>query len=164
MIYIFFNLGECACPPTNLIPHVTVPVHVCWPHSKDRENHPQINSQSGLEWNMSRWDWSPGQSFPALRLPITLNTHSDARTACLPPERRRDRKTKVVRTDKCVVMFMGLEKPVAFPDNPCQVCVLCSFQPSVCLTPSFSLSHSQFCKYILRFCLAYVVARLSGGL
>lgn len=43
------------------------------PHSKHRKN-PQINSQSRLEWNVSHWDCSPGQSFPAFRLPITLCT------------------------------------------------------------------------------------------
>lgn len=43
------------------------------PHSKHRKSL-QINSQSTLEWNVSHWDCSPGQSFPAFRLPITLCT------------------------------------------------------------------------------------------
>lgn len=43
------------------------------PHSKHRKSL-QINSQSTLEWNVSHWDRSPGQSFPAFRLPITLCT------------------------------------------------------------------------------------------
>lgn len=43
------------------------------PHSKQRKSL-QINSQSTLEWNVSHWDRSPGQSFPAFRLPITLRT------------------------------------------------------------------------------------------
>lgn len=132
------------------------------PHSKRREN-PQIKSPiwTGMECVPLRpFTWTEFSSVPPAN--HTEHTHSDARTACSQPERRGERKTKVVRTDKCVVMFMGLEKPVAFPDNPCQVCVWCSFQPSVCLTPSFSLS--PFCKYILRFSLAYAVARLGGGL
>lgn len=130
------------------------------PHSKHRENL-QINPQSWLEWNVSRWDCSPGQSFPVLRLPITLSSHTQTHAPHahnLNREGERKKKTKVVRTDKCVVMFMSLKKPVAFPDDPRQVCV-CSFQPSVRLSPSLS---SPFCTYILRLSLAYVVAGEEG--
>lgn len=62
------------------------------PHSKHRKSL-QINSQSTLEWNVSHWDCSPGQSFPAFRLPITLCTcvQTHARQA---PRSRRDRQHK----------------------------------------------------------------------
>lgn len=113
------------------------------PQSKYREN-PQIKPQSVLQWNVSRGDRSPGQSFPALRLPIKLSTHAQMNTQhayqLRAEEKENPRYSTAVRTHKCVVMFMGFKKPVAFPDKPCQAYVWCSFQASVCVTP-LSLSH-----------------------
>lgn len=57
------------------------------PHSKHRKN-PQINSQSMLEWNVSHWDCSPGQRFPAFRLPITLFTRVQTHARRAPIQER----------------------------------------------------------------------------
>lgn len=89
------------------------------PHSKHRKSL-QINSQSTLEWNVSHWDCSPGQSFPAFRLPITLCTRvrTHARQAL------RSGRGGQGRQHSFAVVFIGLTKPLAFPGPPV---------PSLCL-------------------------------
>lgn len=106
------------------------------PHSKHREN-PQINPWSGLEWNVSRWDCSPAvsQCYACQSHWAHTVRHTHGMLCNLREEER------VVRTDNFVVMFMGLTKPMAFPDNPCQVCVWCSFQ-------TLSLSNTVFVFFI----------------
>lgn len=129
------------------------------PQSKYREN-PQIKPQSGLEWNVPLGDCSPGQSFPALRLPITLSTHAKMNTQHAYQLRREEkdkpRYSTVVRTDKCVVMFRGLEKSVAFPDNPCQAYVWCSFLSLSNTTFLYLTIWQVYLKFLFGSCCRHI--------
>lgn len=98
---ILFNLGECVC---SLKSNTSCYQLMCVrPHSKHREN-PQI--KPNLCWN----GMCPVETIHLDRVFQCYACQSHwARTTCLWTEKRRERETKVVGTDKCVVMFMGLE-------------------------------------------------------